>query len=244
MACEDLQAQVASLQQQLLTENQEAAALPKGPDRTQLLADIKEHQADLAAAKQALADCLATAPPPPPPVPVVAAPRDILEIQWTNHQPPDQSRHDWAAQVVGGSATKFFPDIDFEWVNVLDPTQEYDDPPVGATGWVISPDVARVPPRGQRQFAGVRTTRLGGHYSTQASSSEAIEGHGQNALKYGSWPNPASAFKRLPYRMRLRRDAAHPIQCKLSVELIDQSRLSLLCPGYRQKSFEIIAPES
>ena len=134
MACEAERAHVASLQQQLRDENQQADGLPHGPDRTQLLEVINEHQAELVTAKQALEDCLATAPPPPPPVTVVAAPRDILDIQHTNPAPPAQGHHLWTSGIVGGSATKAFPDIDFEWVNVLDPALEYDNPAVGATG--------------------------------------------------------------------------------------------------------------
>lgn len=131
MPCEELQAQVASLKQQIAAA--EAAAQDPGGHRPVQPNPVSVLEAELQVAEQKLADCLAE-------FPVVAAPREILEIQRVNPSPPDQSG-DWTGRVVGTSST--FPgDVDFEWLQVLDPTSEYDEAPVGASGWIIQPETS------------------------------------------------------------------------------------------------------
>jgi hypothetical protein len=135
MSCEAEQAQVTSLNEQLQAART-LASQSHGADRAAAFADVKELTADLATAKKALADCQAANPP----APVLVAPREILEINWTNPAPPDAVQ-DWATQIVGG--TKTFPTDggpNYEWLQVLDPQNEYDDDPVGATGWVVLPE--------------------------------------------------------------------------------------------------------
>lgn len=136
MACEAQAQRVAEATQAL--KNAEAAARQPGSQRDENDPEIKAAQAELLGAQKALAECQANAPPPPP---VVVAPREILDIVWTNPPPPDQRQPDWATQIVGGKGT-FPANASFEWLQVLDPGQEYDDIPVGATGWVVQPDVA------------------------------------------------------------------------------------------------------
>jgi hypothetical protein len=66
---------------------------------------------------------------------IPAAPANILTLGgFTNPQPPAGS--DWANS--GGDT---YPgDKPFEWQQVLDPTNEYDDTPVGVSGWVVKPE--------------------------------------------------------------------------------------------------------
>ncbi len=134
MACEQEQVTVATLTAQLHDLLIGLSHTTRGGARLQLQLDIKELNGELKVAKAALARCLAI-----PPV-IVAAPANILEIQVVNPAPPDQSAADWAARVVGSSDTflsKTGPV--FEWTQVLDPGNEYDDDTVGAAGWVIMP---------------------------------------------------------------------------------------------------------
>jgi hypothetical protein len=137
MACEAEAQRVADAIQAL--RNAEAGAREPGSQRDENDPELKAAQAELLGAQKALAECQANAPPPPPPV---VAPREILDIVgWTNPTPPDQSQPDWPNQIVGGKGT-FPANAPFEWLQVLDPGQEYDDNPVGAAGWVLQPDVA------------------------------------------------------------------------------------------------------
>jgi hypothetical protein len=139
MACEAEQAAVASITQQL-QDARTRAGQSHGADKAAALQDVADFTAELATAKQALADCRAANPP----APVVVASREILEIDWTNPPSPfppgPEQPQDWATRVVGGTQT--FPKDggpDFEWLQVLDPQNEYDNDPVGASGWVIRP---------------------------------------------------------------------------------------------------------
>jgi hypothetical protein len=63
-----------------------------------------------------------------------AAPANILELRFNNPPiPPDTS---WAK-----SDGTYPTDKDFEWAQVLDLKQEYDDTTlIGASGWVVAPD--------------------------------------------------------------------------------------------------------
>ena len=65
---------------------------------------------------------------------VPAAPANILELHFNNPLiPPDTSFK---------SDKKSYPeDKDFEWAQVLDPKQEYDDTTLmGASGWIVAPE--------------------------------------------------------------------------------------------------------
>jgi hypothetical protein len=63
-----------------------------------------------------------------------AAPPGILELRFDN--PPTPTDASWAKS--GGT---YPTDKDFEWSQVLDPAQEYDDAGlIGASGWVVAPE--------------------------------------------------------------------------------------------------------
>lgn len=66
---------------------------------------------------------------------IPAAPANILTLSgFTN--PPLPAGSDWADS--GGDT---YPgDKPFEWQQVLDPTGEYDDAPIGVSGWVVKPE--------------------------------------------------------------------------------------------------------
>src|SRR5262249_58971521 len=64
-----------------------------------------------------------------------AAPANILTLSGFINPPPPAGS-DWAN---GGGGT--YPgDKPFEWQQVLDATNEYDDTPVGVSGWVVKPE--------------------------------------------------------------------------------------------------------
>ena len=66
---------------------------------------------------------------------IPAAPANILTLTgFANPAPP--AGRDWAAS--GGDT--YPTDKSFEWEQVLDPTNEYDDVPVGISGWVVKPE--------------------------------------------------------------------------------------------------------
>jgi hypothetical protein len=60
-------------------------------------------------------------------------PQEILQIDF--HNPPFTRTDDWAKAIAG----ERFPIADYEWTQVLAPTEEYDRDLVGATGWMIDP---------------------------------------------------------------------------------------------------------
>lgn len=66
-----------------------------------------------------------------------AAPANILELRFDNLGPPISSDASWAK-----SGGKTYPtDKDFEWAQVQDPKQEYDDETlIGASGWIVAPE--------------------------------------------------------------------------------------------------------
>ena len=66
-----------------------------------------------------------------------AAPANILEIRFDNLGPPISPDTSWAE-----SDGKTYPtDKDFEWAQVQDPKQEYDDATlIGASGWIVAPE--------------------------------------------------------------------------------------------------------
>jgi hypothetical protein len=64
------------------------------------------------------------------------APKSILEIQCTNPAPPTDNW--WST----GGGNSFPLNRDYEWDQVLTPGEEYDQFPVGASGWVINPHLS------------------------------------------------------------------------------------------------------
>jgi hypothetical protein len=64
------------------------------------------------------------------------APKSILEIQYTNPAPPTDNW--WST----GGGNSFPLNRDYEWDQVLTPGEEYDQSPVGASGWVINPHLS------------------------------------------------------------------------------------------------------
>src|ERR1700730_17676852 len=66
-----------------------------------------------------------------------AAPANILEIRFDNLGPPISSDTSWAKS----NGESYPTDKDFEWAQVQDPRQEYDDNTlIGASGWIVAPE--------------------------------------------------------------------------------------------------------
>jgi hypothetical protein len=59
--------------------------------------------------------------------------QEILQIDYQN--PEFNRTDDWAKAIAGQE----FPFADYEWTQVLAPSEEYDGQLVGATGWMINP---------------------------------------------------------------------------------------------------------
>jgi hypothetical protein len=154
MSCADLRAKVQALQKasdnfaselkQLKidgawTETDQGAIVtsPPFPQVRQMITEWQQTAAELKAAKQALDACLLA---PLPDRPAGAAPAHILHINYSNPAPPmDVSRPDWTSSFIGTS-TSFPQGAEMEWKPVINPDSEYDDSPVGASGWVIHPN--------------------------------------------------------------------------------------------------------
>jgi hypothetical protein len=130
VACEDLQAQIAQLQAEWQETHDEAQGLPPSERQAyekhmvQITLQIKQLAAQLQ-------KCLQEHEPQQP---IVAQPREILDIQYANPSPASRdifvTTNDKDAYPIGA---------DLEWAQVLAPDDEYDAQPVAATGWVIHP---------------------------------------------------------------------------------------------------------
>src|ERR1022692_1971987 len=139
MACEDLKAKYDDLEAQVAQLTAEIANEPvqdRGPGEARL----KILSAQAWTAGQQYAACVAASQPPPPQKVAGAQPQEILTIL---HQNPafggDGTGSNWAGPIAGGT----FPTSQgFEWKQVMDTAAEYDGPPVGATGWVYTRDIA------------------------------------------------------------------------------------------------------
>jgi hypothetical protein len=144
MACEDIQAKLNSLEQQKAEKEAELKDL--GPEssatiRAKLNQQLQTIKNDIAGVRADLEACLN-----PIGTPHAPAPQGILEIQHQNSAAP--SDPSWAASgrdlartwIPAGDPT--FPvHRDLEWIQVLAPTEEYDQIPViGASGWVLGPE--------------------------------------------------------------------------------------------------------
>ena len=133
VACEDLQAQIAQLQADWQETHDEAQDLPPS-ERQALEKRMVQITLKIKQVNVQLQKCLQDQQPPRPPI--VAQPREILDIQYANPSPP-ASRDIF----VTTNDKDAYPDgADFEWAQVLAPDDEYDARPVGATGWVIHPE--------------------------------------------------------------------------------------------------------
>ena len=65
------------------------------------------------------------------------APAGILALQYQNPDLSITNDDGWASSFGG----RTFPlDKDNEWTQVLAPTEDYDDSPVGCAGWIVAPD--------------------------------------------------------------------------------------------------------
>jgi hypothetical protein len=133
MACEELKAKLASEKEARAFIIQDLHNVRDPRERAQLLQELKQIGATIAATQRALNICLT-----PPPV-ASLAPQSILKIQSSNPQPPDQTDPNWAKNIAGGT---FPTGSGIEWKQVLDPQDEYDENLVSATGWVIHPDIS------------------------------------------------------------------------------------------------------
>ena len=133
MTCADLRAQVIALQAQAdtLVVNAEVKHFPPV-----LVAELVAVVGQLAAAKQALDTCLLAPRPDRPPG---AAPSDILQVNFDNPAPGVEVGSDWTATFVG-TTTSFPNGATAEWMPVIDQGQDWDQHPVGASGWVIAPN--------------------------------------------------------------------------------------------------------
>src|SRR4030081_947437 len=134
MACEGLRQQLAVLRD-LELQTQADAREATGVARTELLQQLKQIKANIAAVQRNLAACLAT----PSRLPAKAA-EQILSLVYEN--PAFTGTGDWAKPIAGGT----FPNDTggFEWKQVLAPGDEQEDNVtlVGASGWVFGPSIA------------------------------------------------------------------------------------------------------
>ncbi|MDQ6901903.1 MAG: hypothetical protein M3139_02680 [Bacteroidota bacterium] len=134
MACEDLKAKLAQEKEARAFIIEDLHNVKDPRERSQLLQELKQIGATIAATQIALNNCLT-----PPPV-ASLAPQSILKIQMTNPAPPNQTNPDWAKNIAGGT---FPTSSGIEWKQVLDVQNEYDEfSLVGASGWVIHPEIS------------------------------------------------------------------------------------------------------
>lgn len=138
MACDEQRAALTTLQNQVAaieTEIQhmppanQAAAQAAAAPRLVALAD------KIAVATAALNKCIAANETLRVPG---AQPSEILQIQYQNPAFTGTGT-DWAATLAGGT----FPGSQGkEWLQILNPADEYDRDSVGATGWAVAQDTA------------------------------------------------------------------------------------------------------
>lgn len=134
MACETQRATLQSLQGRLASLEQSISEMPKVEQaqarraaQPQFIALNKQ----ITAASTALSQCLAALNPTAQRVPG-AQPKNILDIQFTT--PNFGGAGDWATPIAGGT----FPfHQGFEWKQVMDTANEYDETPAGASGWAF-----------------------------------------------------------------------------------------------------------
>src|ERR1700726_1994300 len=72
----------------------------------------------------------------------IALPQLILETSYHNpgFNTANTSSGTWAKNLVGGRTfMSLRNDTPFEWTQVLNPTEEFDDDFIGASGWVVNP---------------------------------------------------------------------------------------------------------
>ncbi len=133
MACEYLRKLVASLQGEAVALIFQAI---NASDKSFDYAALAEVGAQLAAANKALDACLLA---PVTDRPAGAAPADILQISFANPAAGVDVYSDWTAAFVG-TTTSFPQGAVAEWMPVVDAGQDWDEHPVGASGWVIDPN--------------------------------------------------------------------------------------------------------
>src|SRR5689334_20723388 len=71
------------------------------------------------------------------------SPRPILEIDYVNtKRSPHDTRFDWPRRLVGGETFLSEGGSRHEWVSVLDPGNQYDQPLTGVSGTALKPEVS------------------------------------------------------------------------------------------------------
>jgi hypothetical protein len=86
--------------------------------------------------------------PSPPPAPTGGPPASILTTTYQNVPfPPAEKDPNWSLKFSGGSTIGLTSPPPWEWVSVYDQSAEkegsLDNPMVGLTGWVVSPEVSQ-----------------------------------------------------------------------------------------------------
>jgi hypothetical protein len=135
MACDAEKATLTSLQNRFAELEEIIKKNPAGSETEQPELDSLTKQ--IVAAQDALNKCMAGQPQPPQKVPG-AQPKEILDIVYQNPA-FGGGTSDWGTRIGGG---KFPAHQGFEWKQVMDTANEYDETPVGATGWATFQDTA------------------------------------------------------------------------------------------------------
>ena len=146
MACEDLQAALATLTAQYLALEQVITSAPPQDQaalRAESQAQLNKINGQIQTASAALNNCLQAVSTAPRKV-AGAQPQSILTTQYQN---PNfgTSNSGWGSVIANGSfpSVQAFPlSQGLEWKQVTNTTSEYDTTPAGATGWAVFPDLA------------------------------------------------------------------------------------------------------
>lgn len=138
MACDDLAANLAKLQNQKNTILQNIQSQPTQSEQQAARNGAQKQLTALSnqiqAASDALQACLDALIPKKLPG---AQPASILSV--ANQNPFFSDSDDWGTRIAGGT----FPfSQGFEWKQVMDPSNEYDSPSISVSGWAVYHDVA------------------------------------------------------------------------------------------------------
>jgi hypothetical protein len=138
MACEDLKAKYDALEAQIAQLETQVASEPK-PEQGADQARLNALRGQAWAVGQQYASCVAASSPQSP---GMSAPLSILGTDYNN---PifDTSSPTWAKDLVGGNNfLSLPPSSPYEWTQVLNPADDYENIFVGLSGWVIAPDIS------------------------------------------------------------------------------------------------------
>jgi hypothetical protein len=144
MACEQLKAAYDKLEGQITVIEVSIKETPIGDTTTLNLlnAQLTTAKGQASTTLAAYNACLAALKRVPG-----AQPAEILQIQFQNPAFPPAGA--WGSTVVSGSFPIHTP---YEWTQVLNPTFDYDQTPVGVSGWAIFQDLAGTDSPGLHPF--------------------------------------------------------------------------------------------